>query len=96
MPSFPGGQRALMSRINSNLKYPVAAEENGIQGKVLCSFVVERDGSISDVRVVRGVDPSLDREAVRVLKQMPHWIPGKKNGSVVRVRINVPVTFSLQ
>jgi protein TonB len=96
MPSFPGGQAALMSWLGSNIKYPVVAEENGVQGRVVCTFVVERDGSITDVKVVRGVDPSLDKEAVRVLKAMPHWIPGKQNGSAVRVKYTVPVTFKLQ
>ena len=96
MPTFPGGQAALMSWLSSNIKYPVVAEENGVQGRVVCTFVVERDGSITDVQVVRGVDPSLDKEAVRVLKQMPHWIPGKQNGSAVRVKYTVPVTFRLQ
>lgn len=96
MPSFPGGQGALMSWLGSNIKYPVVAEENGVQGRVVCTFVVERDGSITDVKVVRGVDPSLDKEAVRVLKAMPKWIPGKQNGSAVRVKYTVPVTFRLQ
>ena len=96
MPSFPGGQAALMQWLSSNIKYPVVAEENGVQGRVVCTFVVEKDGSITDVKVVRGVDPSLDKEAVRVLKQMPHWIPGKQNGSAVRVKYTVPVTFRLQ
>lgn len=96
MPSFPGGQAALMSWLGSNIKYPVVAEENGVQGRVVCTFVVERDGSITDVKVVRGVDPSLDKEAIRVLKAMPHWIPGKQNGSAVRVKYTVPVTFKLQ
>ena len=96
MPSFPGGQGALMQWLASNIKYPVVAEENGVQGRVVCTFVVERDGSITDVKVVRGVDPSLDKEAVRVLKAMPKWIPGKQNGSAVRVKYTVPVTFRLQ
>ena len=96
MPSLPGGQGALMQWLASNIKYPVVAEENGVQGRVVCTFVVERDGSITDVKVVRGVDPSLDKEAVRVLKQMPSWIPGKQNGSAVRVKYTVPVTFKLQ
>jgi len=96
MPSFPGGQGALMSWLGSNIKYPVVAEEIGVQGRVVCTFVVERDGSITDVKVVRGVDPSLDKEAVRVLKAMPKWIPGKQNGSAVRVKYTVPVTFRLQ
>ena len=96
MPSFPGGQGALMSYLASNIKYPVVVQENGVQGRVIVSFVVERDGSISDVRVARSVDPSLDREAQRVVKSMPRWKPGKQNGSAVRVKYTVPVVFRLQ
>lgn len=96
MPSFPGGQGALMSYLNSHTKYPVVAQENGVQGRVTVSFVVERDGSITDVHVVRSVDPSLDREAARVVSTMPNWQPGKQNGSAVRVKFNVPVQFKLQ
>ena len=96
MPSFPGGPSALMQYLNSNIKYPVVAEENGVQGRVVCTFVVEKDGSITDVRVVKSVDPSLDKEAQRVVKSMPKWIPGKQNGSAVRVKYTVPVTFRLQ
>lgn len=96
MPSFPGGQSALMSYLANNIKYPVVAQENGVQGRVVVSFVVERDGSITDVQVVRSVDPSLDREAQRVVKSMPKWIPGKQNGQAVRVKYNVPVSFRLQ
>ena len=96
MPSFPGGQGALMSYLASNIKYPVVAQENGVQGRVIVSFVVERDGSISDVKVARSVDPSLDREAQRVVKSMPRWSPGKQNGSTVRVKYTVPVVFRLQ
>ena len=96
MPSFPGGQGALMSYLASNTKYPVVAQENGVQGRVIVSFVVERDGSITDVRVVRSVDPSLDREASRVVRSMPRWSPGKQNGSAVRVKYTVPVVFRLQ
>ena len=96
MPSFPGGQGALMSYLNSHTKYPVVAQENGVQGRVTVSFVVERDGSITDVHVVRSVDPSLDREAARVISSMPNWQPGKQNGSAVRVKFNVPVQFKLQ
>jgi len=96
MPQFPGGDAALMQFLNSHIKYPVVAEENGIQGRVVCTFVVERNGSITDVRVIKSVDPSLDKEAVRVLKSMPSWIPGKQNGSAVRVKYTVPVTFRLQ
>jgi protein TonB len=96
MPQFPGGDAALMQYLSSHIKYPVVAEENGIQGRVVCTFVVERNGSISDVRVVKSVDPSLDKEAVRVIKSMPAWIPGKQNGAPVRVKYTVPVTFRLQ
>lgn len=95
-PSFPGGKSAMKSFMNNTLKYPRVAEENGIQGTVVVSFVVERDGSITDVKVVRGVDPSLDKEASRVVRAMPRWIPGKQNGSAVRVKYNVPVAFRLQ
>ena len=96
MPSFPGGQGALMAFLNSNIKYPVVAQENGVQGRVIVGFVVERDGSITDVKVMRSVDPSLDREAQRVVKAMPRWKPGKQNGSAVRVKYTVPVVFRLQ
>ena len=96
MPSFPGGPAALMTYLSQNTKYPVVAQENGVQGRVVVSFVVERDGSITDVRVVRSVDPSLDKDATRVVKSMPNWIPGKQNGSTVRVKYNVPVSFKLQ
>ena len=96
MPSFPGGPAALMQYLSSNIKYPVVAEENGVQGRVVCTFVVEKDGSITDVKVVKSVDPSLDKEAMRVVKSMPKWIPGKQNGSAVRVKYTVPVTFRLQ
>ena len=96
MPQFPGGDAALMQYLSSHIKYPVIAEENGIQGRVVCTFVVERDGSITDVRVVKSVDPSLDKEAKRVIGSMPKWIPGKQNGAAVRVKYTVPVTFRLQ
>ena len=95
MPSFPGGQAALMNYLNSNIKYPVIAEENGIQGRVVVQFVVGKDGSISNVHVVKSVDPSLDKEAMRVVSSMPKWIPGKQNGSAVRVKYTLPVTFRL-
>ena len=96
MPQFPGGPNALFEYLSKNIKYPVVAEENGIQGRVIVTFVVERDGSITDVKVAKSVDPSLDKEAQRVVKSMPHWIPGKQNGSAVRVKYTVPVTFKLQ
>ncbi len=96
MPQFPGGDAELFKFLSENIKYPTIAEENGVQGRVIVTFVVETDGSITDVKVVRSVDPSLDREASRVVKAMPNWIPGKQNGQAVRVKYTVPVTFRLQ
>ncbi len=93
-PSFPGG--SVNGWLSEHIKYPVVAAENGIQGRVVVQFVVEKDGSVSQVKVVRGVDPSLDKEAVRVISSMPKWIPGKQNGVSVRSRFTVPVTFRLQ
>ena len=95
-PSFPGGQGALMQWLRDNIKYPVIAAENGIEGRVIVQFVVSKSGSISNVNVVRGVDPSLDKEAVRVVSNMPNWTPGKQNGTTVNVRYTLPVTFKLQ
>lgn len=95
-PLFPGGPAALMKYLSEHTKYPVVAQENGVQGRVTVQFVVEKDGSISDVHVLRGVDPSLDKEAVRVVKSMPRWTPGKQNGINVRVNYRVPVLFRLQ
>ena len=97
MPEFPGGQQALFKYLSENVKYPVIAQENGIQGRVICQFVVNRDGSIVDVEVVRsGGDPSLDKEAIRVIKSMPKWKPGQQRGKPVRVKYTVPVNFKLQ
>ena len=96
MPQFPGGQAALLEYLAKNIKYPVVAEENGVQGRVIVTFVVERDGSITDVRVVKSVDPSLDKEAARVVSSMPRWKPGKQRGKAVRVKYTLPVTFRLQ
>jgi protein TonB len=95
-PEFPGGTTALMKFLGDNIRYPVIAQENGIQGRVIMNFVVERDGSISDVQIVRGQDPSLDREAERVIKTMPKWKPGQQRGKPVRVRFTLPVVFRLQ
>jgi len=95
MPEFPGGAAGLMQFLSNNIKYPAIAEENGIQGRVVCTFVVECDGSITDIKVSRPLDPSLDKEAVRVLSKMPKWIPGKQKGKPVRVKYSVPVTFRL-
>ena len=97
MPEFPGGQQALFKYLSENVKYPVIAQENGIQGRVICQFVVNKDGSIVEVEVVRsGGDPSLDKEAVRVIKSMPKWKPGQQRGKPVRVKYTVPVNFKLQ
>ena len=97
MPEFPGGQPALFKYLSENVKYPVIAQDNGIQGRVICQFVVNKDGSIVDVEVVRsGGDPSLDKEAIRVIKSMPKWKPGKQRGKPVRVKYTVPVNFKLQ
>ncbi len=97
MPEFPdGGMQGLLQYLARNIKYPVIAQENGIQGRVVCSFVVNRDGSIVDIEVLRGVDPSLDKEAVRVLGTMPKWKPGEQRGKPVRVKYTVPVMFRLQ
>lgn len=97
MPEFPGGQQALFKYLSENVKYPVIAQENGIQGRVICQFVVNKDGAIVDVEVVRsGGDPSLDKEAMRVIKSMPKWNPGKQRGKAVRVKYTVPVNFRLQ
>ncbi|MBP1663167.1 MAG: transport protein TonB [Bacteroidetes bacterium] len=95
-PSFPGGDAALMEYLNKNISYPPIAQENSIQGKVTCSFVVGKDGSIQDVRVERSVDASLDKEAVRVIKSMPKWIPGRQGGNAVKVKYYLPVSFRLQ
>lgn len=95
MPSFPGGISGLKTYLNQNTRYPAVAQENCVQGRVVVSFVVEKDGHISDVTVLRSVDPSLDKEAVRVIRNMPRWTPGKQGGEPVKVRYNVPVSFRL-
>ena len=93
MPEFPGGQATLMKWLASNVRYPQMAQENGISGRVIVKLVVEKDGSVSDVTVIRGVDKDLDREAMRVVRAMPKWQPGKNNGQAVRCYYNLPVTF---
>lgn len=95
MPTFPGGDAALMKYLAENVKYPALAIKAQEQGRVVVSFTVEKDGAISDVKVARSVTPSLDAEAVRVVKAMPKWTPGKQDGQLVRVRYNVPVSFKL-
>ena len=94
MPQFPGG--SVQKWIAKNVKYPMIAQENNIQGKVFVQFVIEKDGSVSDVKVARSVDPSLDKEAIRVVKAMPKWKPGKQRGKPVRVSYTVPINFQLQ
>ena len=95
-PLFPGGESELMSWLGKNLNYPIRAQENGISGRVIVGFVVEKDGSISNVQVVKGVDKDLDAEAIRVVKKMPKWQPGKNNGHAVRSFFNLPVKFELR
>lgn len=96
MPMFPGGELALRKWIADNVKYPVIAAENGIQGKVYVQFVVDKDGGISNARIARGVDPSLDQEALRVVNNLPKWKPGMQRGKPVRVSYTVPINFQLQ
>ena len=95
-PEFPGGIAELNKFLSDNIRYPVIAQENGIQGRVIIRFVVSRTGDISNVEVLRGVDPSLDREAVRVVESMPRWIPGRQRGRAVPVYFTLPVHFRLQ
>jgi protein TonB len=96
MPTFPGGNEELGKYLGKNVVYPASAQENGIQGTVYVSFVVDKNGRISDVKVLRSVDTELDKEAIRVIKSMPAWIAGKQNGVPVRVAFTVPVKFVLQ
>ncbi len=96
MPQFPGGEAELMKYIQKNLKYPPVAMENNIQGRVVVQFVVTKTGKIGEVKVARGRDPDLDKEAVRVVKSLPDFIPGKMNGQSVNVWYTLPITFKLQ
>ena len=97
MPEFPGGAPEMMKFIAENIKYPVIAQENGIQGRVICQFVIEKNGSVTDIQVVRSSgDASLDKEAERVIKNMPKWKPGKQRGKPVRVKYTITVAFRLQ
>ena len=95
MPEFPGGTAALLEYLRKNIKYPAICRENNIQGRVIVSFVVNKDGAIVDPEVVKSVNPSLDKEAVRVISNMPPWKPGKQRGKPVRVKYTVPVNFRL-
>lgn len=94
-PSFPGGMEELFKYLAYNVKYPIDAAKNKIEGRVLVTFVVEHDGSISNVNVANSVYPSLDKESIRVVRGMPKWIPGKANGKTVRVKYTIPITFRL-
>ena len=96
MPEYPGGMMAMMEFLQDNMKYPADAEKQKVQGKVMVSFIVETDGSISDVKVMKNVFPSLDAEAIRVVKAMPRWTPGKQKGKVVRVHFSLPITYRLK
>lgn len=96
MPEFPGGEAALMHFLSQNIKYPSIASDNGIKGKVIVNFIVNKDGSISEAKIMRGVDPSLDKEALRVVNSMPKWKPGKQSGKAVRVSYVVPINFVIQ
>ncbi len=96
MPEFPGGMAECLKFLAKNIKYPTIAQENGVQGRVIVQFVVNSDGTIVDPVVMRSVDPYLDKEALRVIKMMPKWKPGKQRGKAVRVKYTVPVTFKLQ
>lgn len=95
-PGYPGGEEARISYLQQNIKYPEEAKELGIQGKVFVTFVVEVDGSITDVRVLRGIGGGCDEEAIRVVRSMPKWVPGKQRGVPVRVQFNLPIKFTLQ
>lgn len=96
MPEFPGGMGELMKWLSKNIKYPAIAQENGVQGRVVVQFVVNKDGSIVDPQVIKSVDPYLDKEALRVVKAMPKWSPGEQRGKPVRVKYTLPVMFRLQ
>lgn len=95
-PSFPGGEKAMCEFLTINLKYPKIFSEANIQGRVICRFVVEKYGSITDIKVVRGIHELLDNEAVRVIKLMPKWIPGKMDGKPVRTWYTLPISFKLK
>ena len=96
MPQFPGGQVELFNFLSDNVKYPADAEKKKIEGRVIATFVVDKDGSITDAEIVRSVYPSLDAEALRVINAMPKWVPGRQSGKAVRVKYTVPLTFSLK
>ena len=96
MPEYPGGMQELFGYLAKNIKYPKDAEDQQIQGRVIATFIINKDGSISDAKVVKSVSPSLDEEALRVINGMPNWKPGKQNGKVVNVKYTIPISFRLQ
>jgi TonB family protein len=96
MPEFPGGMDAMLSFIRDGIRYPAMAKEAGVQGKVICQFVIDQDGRISQVKVLRGIGYGCDEEALRVIRSMPAWKPGRQNGQPVRVQYNLPIAFKLQ
>ena len=96
MPEFPGGVKALRQYLAATVKYPKIAQEKGIQGKVYVTFVVNKDGSVLNTKIARGVDPLLDAEALRVVSSLPKWNPGKQKGQAVAVQYTVPINFALQ
>ena len=96
MPSFPGGTQKLKEFIEENLRYPKELEETCVQGRVIVRFIVERNGKLSNVKVVKSVHPALDKEALRIVKLMPRWIPGRQNGITVRVKCYIPIIFRLK
>ncbi|MBQ6652575.1 MAG: TonB family protein [Prevotella sp.] len=96
LPEFPGGMSEMMKFVQENMKYPQEAHANGVQGRVIVNYIVEKDGSLSNIHVVRSVDPLLDAEALRVVSLMPKWKPGKQDGKPVRVKFTIPITFKLQ
>ena len=95
MPEYPGGMQAMIEFLQTNMKYPDDAAKQKVEGRVMVQFVVETDGSVSDVHVAKQVFPSLDAEAIRVVQAMPKWMPGKEKGKVVRVKYNLPIVFRM-
>jgi protein TonB len=96
MPEFPGGMAAMQNYLATNVQYPLEAQEKGIQGRVICQFIINTDGTVSDVKVMRNVDKLLEAEAIRVIENMPKWNPGIKDNKIVRVKYTLPITFRLQ
>lgn len=96
MPEFPGGEKARLKYLQDNIIYPIEAKEKGIQGSVYVTFFVEKDGSITDVKILRGIGGGCDEEAVRVIENMPNWIPGKQRGKAIGVQFNMPIRFPLE